>query len=244
MGFQSTLGGRQENIGKTRAHKLIRKEGKYALGEARNLYDDDTPLPSQYVPISEQREQALGQMTNIANAGAVSETGLDEWQKIMSGAYLDPNSNPWMQDIVDRSVGSAMSGPQSGYAAGGRFGGGAMASAMANAGQATASRLWGGNYNMERANMMSAMGQTGQMQQQQYADATMLGKIGMEYEQDQAGQQAEALRQHQYPYSKLEQFQSYLTGNPLMGESTSINVAEQPFQWGQALVGGVGSLFA
>jgi hypothetical protein len=135
-----------------------------------------------------------------------------------------------------------MSGPQSGFAQGGRFGSGAMANAMADAGQNTAARLWGGNYNMERQNMMAAMGQTGQMQQQQYADATMMGRIGMEYEQDQRNVQAEAMRQHQYPYAKLEQFQSYLTGNPLMAESQTAGVSKQPFQWGQALIGGVGGL--
>jgi hypothetical protein len=115
---------------------------------------------------------------------------------------------------------------------------------MADAGQATAARLWGGNYNMERQNMMSALGQTGQMQQLQYADPTMLGRVGMEYEQDMANQQAEALRQHQYPYAKLEQFQSFLTGNPLMAESRSDVAQVQPFQWGQALTGALGSMLS
>ncbi len=238
----SSFGGRQEQQSNTRINRDLRSHSKFALGEARGLYEDATPLPSMYTPMSDQRQAALSQIAKTAQAGGAAKTGLDEWNKVMSGAYLDPDSNPWMQEIVDRSVGSAMGAPQSGFAAGGRFGSGAMANAMADAGQETAARLWGGNYNMERQNMMAALGQTGSMQNLQYADPLMLGKVGMEYEQDVANQQAEALRQHQYPYAKLEQFQSYLTGNPLMGESSTTTSSVQPFQWGQALIGGIGGL--
>jgi hypothetical protein len=237
------FGGRQESHGNTRINRHLREQGEFAVNEARDLYDDQTPLPSTYVPISDQRNQALGQITDIAGADRQTGIGTREWEKVMSGAYLDPDSNPWMQEIVNRSVGSAMSAPQSGYAAGGRFGSGAMANAQADAGQNTAARLWGGNYNTERQNMMAAMGQTGAMQNQQYADATMMGRVGLEYEQDQSNVQSEALRQHQYPYAKLEQFQSYLTGNPLMAESRTEMISKQPFQWGQALMGGIGGLF-
>ncbi len=239
----SAFGGRQEQQTRVRINKKLGKQGEFALEEARSLYDDDTPLPSMYTPISGERRGALDSIMNTAQRGRVSKTGLGEWQKVMSGAYLDPDSNPWMQEIVDRSVSSSMSGPQSGFAAGGRFGSGAMANAQADAGQNTAARLWGGNYNMERQNMMSAMGQTGAMQNLQFADATMQGRVGMEYEQDAANLQGEEMRQFQFPYAKLEQFQSYLTGNPLMGESVTDVVAKQPFQWGQALIGGIGGLF-
>jgi hypothetical protein len=238
------FGGRQESHGNTRINRHLREQGEFAVNEARDLYDDQTPLPSTYVPISDQRNQALGQITDIAGADRQTGIGTREWEKVMSGAYLDPDSNPWMQEIVNRSVGSAMSAPQSGYAAGGRFGSGAMANAQADAGQNTAARLWGGNYNTERQNMMAAMGQTGQVQQNQYGAPTMLGKVGMEYEQDMANQQAEELRQHQYPYAKLEQFQSFLTGNPLMAESRTTATQVQPFQWGTALMGGLGELFS
>jgi len=238
------FGGRQELVSNTKINRHIKEQGTFAAGEARSLYDDQTPLPSGYTPMSSQRRGALDQIMQTSQDSSISRQGVDEWQKVMSGAYLDPDSNPWMQDIVDRSVGSAMSGPQSGFAMGGRFGSGAMAHAQADAGQATASRLWGNNYNMERQNMMAAMGQTGAMEQAQYAPAMMQGKVGMEYEADQAGRQAEEMRQYQYPYAKLEQFQSYLTGNPLMAESYSEQVAKQPFQWGQALVGGIGGLFS
>jgi len=240
----AAFGGRQEQYSNTRINRHMRKQGEFALDEARNLYNDDASLPSGYVGISDQRQGALDQMMRTSNSqNSAARVGGKEWQKTMSGAYLDPDSNPWMQEIVDRSVGGAMAGPQSGFSSGGRFGSGAMANAMADAGQNTAARLWGGNYQAERQNMMTAMGQTGQMQQLQHADATMQGKVGMEYEQDTRNQQAEEMRQFQYPYAKLDQFLSQMGANPLMGESSSDVAMVQPFQWGQALMGGIGGLF-
>lgn len=238
-----SFGGRQEQYSNTRINRDLRKQGEFALGEARNLYDNQQPLPSMYTPMSQQRQEALSRISKLSQEGDISGKGIAEWQKVMGGDYLDPDSNPWMQEVVDRSVSSSMSGPQSGFAQGGRFGSGAMANAQADAGQATAARMWGGNYQAERQNMMAALGQTGQMQQLQYADPMMQGKVGMEYERDTAAQQAEAMRQYQNPYAQLEQFQSFQTGNPLMAESRSESVAKQPFQWGQALLGGIGGLF-
>ncbi len=237
------FGGKQTQTSSTQINRQLAKHGQFALGEARNLYENQEPLPSQYVGISQERQGALSQISGIAGRGDVARTGLGEWNKVMSGAYLDPDSNPWMQEIVDRSVGASMSAPQSGFARGGRFGSGAMANAQADAGQNTAARLWGGNYNMERANMMAAMGQTGAAQQLQYADPLMQGRVGLQYEQDEANRQAEQMRQWQNPYAQLEQYQSYLTGNPLMAESTTSTVSKQPFQWGQALIGAAGGLF-
>lgn len=234
------FGGKQTQETKTEINPELKRQGMYAAGEAQRLYQDRQPLPSMYTPMSSQRQGALTQMDRLSQEGGVSRAGVAEWQKVMGGEYLDPNSNPWMQDVVNRSVSSAMSGPQSGFAGAGRFGSGAMASAQADAGQATASRLWFGNYQAERQNMMAAMGQTGAMEQQQYAPAMMRGKVGMEYERDVAAQQMEAMRQYQAPHAQLEQYQAALTSNPLMAESTSSSDARQPFQWGAALTGGVG----
>ena len=237
------FGGKQKQISTTNINPALQTQGYYALGQARSLYEDQTPLVSQYVPISAQREAALQQIYQSAQNNAIPQAALGEYQKTMSGAYLNPDSNPWMQEIVNRSVGAAAGAPVSGYAGAGRFGSGVMANAIADSAQNTAARLWGSNYQAERQNMLSMLGQAGQVQQLQYANPMMAGRVGLEYEQDQANRQAEALRQQQYPYAKLEQFQSYLTGNPLMAESTGTTVATQPFQWGQALLGGIGGLF-
>lgn len=239
-----SFGGRQEAFSSTRINKDLREQGQYAIEQARGLYDDPTQLPSTYVGVSPERQQALDEMMATAGRGEVAGAALPEWQKTVGGEYLDPDANPWMQEIVDRSVSAAASAPVSGYATSGRFGSGAMAKAVADAGSATAARMWGGNYQAERQRMMTALGMTGAMQGTQYADPLMKGRVGMEYEQDEANRIAEMMRQFQWPYAKLEQFQSSLTGNPLMGESSTTTVSKQPFQWGSALLGGVGGLLS
>jgi hypothetical protein len=232
----------QKQTTNTFIDRELRGQGRFALGEARNLYNDQTPLPSQYVGISPERGNALQQMLQIAQRGGVAGSAIPEWQKTISGAYLNPDSNPFLAEIVRRSVGAAAGAPVSGYASAGRFGSGAMANAVADASQATASRIYGANYMQERQNMLAALGLTGGMQELQYADPRIAGQVGLQYEQDTANQQAEALRQFQWPYAKLEQFQSFLTGNPLMAQSSSASTTTQPFKWGTALLGGIGGL--
>jgi hypothetical protein len=239
-----SFGGKQTQKSSTTINPLLAQQGGYALSEARELYDDPTPLPSGYVPISPDRMSALEQVKGIAQKGAVSGTALAEWQKVMHGGYLDPSSNPHLQEVVNRSVSSATSAPVSQYATSGRFGSGAMANAAQDAGQATAARIYSANYMNERAHMMGAIGQVGTMQNLQYQDPMMIGRVGMEYEQDEANKRAEEMRQYIHPYAKLDQYLSQLTGNPLMAENTQKVVSKQPFQWGQALIGGIGGLLS
>jgi hypothetical protein len=238
----AAFGGRQEAQSTTQISRQLREPSRYALGEARNLYDNQQPLPSTYTPMSGQREEALNSMYNTSRDSQIASSGIGEWQKVMSGQYLDPSSNPWLEDVVNRSVSASQGSQVSQYAGAGRFGGGAMANAVQDAGQSTASRIYGQNYMNERNNMMSALGMTGNFQELQYADDRITGQIGLQYEQEDAERKQEEMRQYMNPYMQLQQYQGFLTSNPLMGESVTDSVQKQPFQWGQALMGGIGGL--
>jgi hypothetical protein len=238
----AAFGGRQESQTRTKINKDLRRAGEFTLDEARNLYDNQQPLPSTYTPMSGQRQGALDSIMGTAEEGAVNRTGQRGWNDVMSGKYLDPSSNPWLEDVVNRSVSASQGSQVSQYAGAGRFGGGAMANAVQDAGQSTASRIYGQNYMNERNNMMTALGMTGNFQELQYADARIQGQVGLQYEQEDAERKQEEMRQYMNPYMQLQQLQGFMTSNPLMGESITDSVQKQPFQWGQALMGGIGGL--
>lgn len=219
----------------------IEEQSDYALNEARSIYDRPEPLPSTYVGISDPRRQALDQMLSMAQGGtAVPQNVLNEYNKTMSGGYLDTGSNPYLQDIVQRSVGAAMSAPGSSAMQQGRFGSGVMANAMADAGQETASRLYGAQYDAERARMSQALQLAPQMEELQYADQMRQGFVGQQLEDDTAAQQAEEMRQYGFPSEKLAWFQNMTAANPLMAQTETTQKNKQNFDWGAA----IGGMFA
>jgi len=235
------FGKEQSSSNQTQIDPALKAEGRYALGEARGLYDNQQPLPSMYTPMSGQRQQALQGMQDIAGQRQVSDTAMGEYQKTMSGGYLSPDSNPYLDDMVNRSVGASMGSQTSQYAGAGRFGSGAMANAQADAGQATAERIYYGNYNAERNRMQQMMGMSPMMEQLQYSPEMMMGRVGSEYERDELAQRMEAMRQYENPYAQLEQYQSFLTSNPLMGSSFGMQQGSSPMDWGSAIVGITGA---
>lgn len=239
------MGSKSKSKTRVDLNPLIEEQSEYTLGEARGLYDRTDPLPSTYVGISDPRRQALDQMLSMAQGGtAVPQNVLNEYNKTMSGGYLDTGSNPYLQDIVQRSVGAAMSAPGSSAMQQGRFGSGVMANAMADAGQETASRLYGAQYEAERARMNQALQLAPQMNELQYADQMQQGFVGQQLEADQAAQQSEDVRQHLWPMEKLAAFQSLVAGNPLMAETTTTATTKQGFDWGSAIGGIAGGAMA
>jgi len=212
-------------------------QSRYAIGQARNLYDSNAPLPSQYVGISDPSELAMDQIMGIAGqrgGSMVPGAALNEWQKTLQGGYL--NANPYIDEIVNRASSRAGAAPVSGYAQQGRFGSGVMANAIADATTQTASNLYGQNYQNERGRMMDALGQSGAMEALQYADAGRLAGVGQRYEADEAAQAREALAQYMHPYMKQQMFEGSLAVSPLNREGKS--VTSKPFDWFAAIAEG------
>ena len=212
------MGSKSES--KTKINKTLRKEGKLAVQEARDIYDR---LQAQGRPgIGAEREEALNRLTAMARGGdfntSVPDIAMSEYEKVMGGGYLSPDSNPFLQDIVNRSVSSSMAAPVGNFAGSGRFGSGAMANAMADIGQQTAANLYGANYQTERDRMMNMLARSNEIDSLQTAGdlraAEALEGVGRQRE-------AEALAQYQEPMNQLMAFLGALTGNPLSGESST-----------------------
>jgi len=246
---------------KTRINPYLRNQSEYALGSARDLFDRNDPLPSQYTGIDPIREQALQEMRGLSqyrNQGRQSAfmgddgqtmvpgRALAEWEKTVSGGYL--NDNQYLDDIVSRAASASGAAPVGGFASQGRFGSGAMANAVADATQATAAKLYGANYEAERGRMMDMLNQSSTMNQLQYADlerdflnrerdfenAQRLEGVGRQYEEDQNQQNLEALRQYLHPYVKQQMFEGSLGASPLNNESDV--TTKTGFDWGSALM--------
>lgn len=218
------MGSQQESSEKRRINKFLSEQGEYAVGEARTNYDAQKGnRPSTYVGISPERQQALDIILAQAGGGGsgVAQSGLDNFNKTMSGYYLDPSRNTALNKIVSRSVAEAGAAPISGFASSGRFGSGAMANAMADAMQSTAANLFGDNYHRERDRMNAMLDRAPMIDDLQYADAQRIAGVGQQIEQDQVAQVQEQLNQYNADAQALQTFLGLLTGNPLMGEVTT-----------------------
>lgn len=212
-----------------------------ALTGAEGLYQSQAPLPSTYVGISPLRERGLGMAEQIAGGNQVPSAALDEYLKTIRGGYLSPDSNPYLREIVSRAGQEALNPIASGFANAGRFGGGAYANAAADALSGTAARLYGGQYDAERARMLQALGQAPVFDELQYAGASHLAGVGREREADQLARQQESVRQYLFPYQKQGLFEQSLTGNPL---ASGTQKTSSPFDWtaaGAAILQGLTS---
>lgn len=206
-----------------RINSQLAEQGRFALDESRRLYDSraGSAVPSLYTGISNDRQAALDQISALARGGAgaaIANPALAEYQKTMGGGYL--NENPYLDEIVARSVSAAGAAPASQFVGSGRFGSGVMANAVQDAMQSTAANLYGQNYQMERDRMMGMLDRAGQVNDLQYLDADRLAGVGYAMEEDQARLAAEDMRQYDAEIDHLRKFLQLMQGNPLMGEQT------------------------
>jgi len=225
--------GDTKNKTETRINERLKDQSNYALDESRRLYDRPDLLPSQYVGISDPRMESIDM---LQERGIAPGLAMDEYQKTISGGYL--HANPYLDEIVNRSVGKAMNAPISGFASQGRFGSGAFANALADAGTATASRLYGQNYQAERDRMNRMIGMAPTVDKLQYADAGRMAMAGQQLEADQAMQARNAMQQYLEPERRHSLLMQGLGANPLMMESDVTEI--KGFDWGSAITGLMG----
>lgn len=225
----------------TNIHPALQGVGRSMIKETSNWYANAGALPSQYVGIDPSRQMGMQRAEQMAQQGtAVPQAGLGNWLATQQGAFLGPESNPWLQQNVQRAIQAGMPGITSGFAAQGRFGSGAMANAYQDLAQRTAANLYGQNYQMERDRMMQSLGQLPQMYQAQFADARELERVGMMREADVGQQQAEQMRQYMWPIQKIGMAQQAYASNPLAAYRKT--ESWQPFDWGGAAVSMVGGM--
>jgi hypothetical protein len=185
-----------------------------ALGGAQQLYQSDVPQyfpEATYVPFSGQTEAAMQLQEQRALAGSpLLGSSQQEIQNILSGQYLDPSTNPYLQQAYERAAGGVQSNIASQFAKAGRYGSGAMTETLGKSLGDIASQIYGGAYQQERARQLQAAQLAPQLAQQDYADISRLAQVGQSREGLQEAALADAMQRFQFeqqkPYTKLREY--------------------------------------
>jgi hypothetical protein len=207
----------------------------YGLGEAKNLYQTDTPtyFPGQtYVDPSMQTTSAIDLATKRAMAGSPLSSGAIAQQTgTIGGSYL--GAYPYLaaalkpgQEAATTAYEQAISGARSNLAGAGRYGSGAqvqleslagknLANALANqAGQAAYQ-----NYATERGLQQQSALAAPTLAQSQYNDINQLlqaGQLGEQYKQTALESDIERYNfEQQKPYEKLSAYLGSVYGAPV-----------------------------
>lgn len=96
----------------------------------------------------------------------------------MSGAYMSPDSNPYLKQMADTALDSVQGRVNSTMRGTGGYGGSAHAETLARSLGDTAANIYGTNYNNERTNQMRGMAFAPQMAAMDYQDLSALGQVG------------------------------------------------------------------
>ena len=185
-----------------------------ALGQAQQLYQSDVPQyfpQATYVPFSGQTEAALRLQEQRALSGSpLLGSSQQEIQNILSGQYLDPSTNPYLQQAFQRAAGDVQSQLGSMFAKGGRYGSAAMAETAGRRMGDLASQIYGGAYQQERARQLQAAQMAPQLAALDYADIGQLAQVGQQREAMSEAQLADAMQRFQFeqqkPYTKLREY--------------------------------------
>lgn len=152
----------------------------WVLNAPREYYPGSTVVP--FAPQSETalawtEQRAMQGSPLLRNVqGLVNET--------LGGAYLPGagGSNPWLDASVAKAQGAVRGALDSQFAAGGRYGSGAHAAALADSYGDIAAGIYGGAYESERARQMQAALLAPELARADYDDIAMLAAAGAQRE--------------------------------------------------------------
>ena len=158
----------------------------------------------------------------------------------MQGDYL--NSNPYLDQNVNKALDTVQQRVNSAFGQGGRFGSGINQGVLAKEMGDTASQMYGQNFDQERSRQMQGMLFAPQMANQDYFDIGQLANVGMQKEGRSQGLINEDVNKYNYnanlPANALRNYIG-LTGGNFGGTQTSSSPYYQN-QGASALGGALG----
>jgi len=136
-----------------------------------NSADQIAPFsPEQQYGLSMQTQRAIqGSPVNAAAQGNITDT--------LNGAYLSPDSNPYLKANVDQAL-SDVTGRVNSQFGNANFGGSANQELLTRNLGATASGMYGQNYTTERGNQLQAAGMAPTLANTDYQDIQALQNVG------------------------------------------------------------------
>lgn len=170
-----------------------------AFGKAQNLANQQSPNAMQ--------TQSYNMTNQLATAGDPMNTSANSLNnQTLSGAFLSPDSNPYLAQNVNTALDAVQSRVNSQFS-GNNYGSSANQETLTRNLADTAAQMYGQNYTNERDNQMQAMGLTPTLNQNRYLDANQLSQAG--------AASAEA------PWSALKNYAQILGLGAGSGQSTS-----------------------
>lgn len=199
----------------TEPSEFIKPYYTQAINSAQELYENPNApsfFPNNtYVDFAPETNTAL----QLASARALQGNPLlgssqQEINKILSGDYLNPTSNPYAQSVYNQMAGDVTSQVNSQFTNAGRFGSGANQEILARSLGELGNKFYGDQYNQERANMVNATQIAPQLGEMDYNDIAKLQQIGQEKESLEMAKLQDAIARYDYdqtqPYQKLNQY--------------------------------------
>jgi hypothetical protein len=234
-------GGPQTSETKNQLDPTIRPFVEYGLGEAKNLYQTQTPeyyAGQTYVSPSAQTQTALQQAENRALGGnPLLPAAQQQQQNVISGQYLQ--NNPYFNQALagaaqgaTQNYNDAIMAAQSGASKAGRYGSGVSADIQNRAASTLANTLankYGElayqNYGAERGRQEAASLAAPALAQADYGDIQQLMNVGKTAEDYQkTALQADIDRfnfEQNKPYQKLSAYLGAAYGAPTGTVSTT-----------------------
>lgn len=218
----------------------------YAQPYAEQLLQRGTALSNQpYTPYTGQRiadftpDQlaGLGMTRERAMSGAPDvNAARDMLAQTSSGAFLRPESNPYLKDTVDAALGQVQGRVNAQFNRPGAFGGTGHQNMLTDQLAQVATNLYGQNYMNERTNQLRAASMAPSFSNLDYQDAQALlgvGDVFGQREQDLLNLGYERfLEQQNFPFQQLDVLSNTLAGST-GGRSTTISQGA-PVQYNRA----------
>lgn len=187
----------------------------------------------RFADFNQDQLQGLDMTRQRALAGSpVTNAAKSNLEATLRGDYLNPQSNPYLQNTVNQAMGDVQSRVNAQFS-GNNFGGSAHQEWLQQNLMDTAMPYYMQNYGDERNRQMQANLFAPQMAESDYADLSRLLGVGDVLQ----GQQQQGLdylydqwlQQQNYPRQQLQDFMSLVYGNPGREQ-----VAPNPYQQNRA----------
>jgi hypothetical protein len=188
------------------------------LKASSELYNGGAP---QFSPLEQEGYDLLS--NTVDGPGAIG-SAITENDKTLSGAYLDPKTNPFLKEIADRLGGIAAS-TSIGQFGSGRSDSGLSSYYAGKGGSDAASELYYKNYSDERGRMGEAVGRSPQLEAARYLAPQALIS---------AGQNVSAR-----PFDINQQYGSILHNIGSMGQQTTAKGETTTYGQSPGLIGGI-----
>ena len=158
--------------------------------------------------LTPEHTSALGAITNRAMSGSpVMNAAAQNLYDTASGAYMSPDSNPYLKQTVDTAMGDAATKVNSQFS-GSNYGTTANQEVLGRTMGDVAGNLYGQNYQNERTNQLRTAMFAPQFAESDYRDAQALLGVGDIYrDQSQQGlnqQYEQWMNQQQWPYQQMD----------------------------------------